>query len=114
MPLTAGLWLQRPAREAPCDERIFVQCKFSTRPFSVRKVEQTLHKASSFVKENLCSGSNYFDLVIPYQTYAFPEAPVRRGRRPVNLARSAFLRYNSLQSLVKLRIREVELSIPDP
>lgn len=99
-----------------CDrlnERIFVQCKFSLKSFSVSKIEELLYKASKHIKSNLCTGSNYFDLVVPDAQIAFPmPRKDQLDARHQNKAKFAFLRHNSLQATVTLRIREVPVPIP--
>ena len=101
-----------------CDkpnERIFVQCKFGLKPFSVSKIEELLFKASKYVKSNTCAGANYFDLVIPNAQLAFPTPKKARiDSRHQNKAKFAFLRHNTLQAAITLRIREVPVPIAPP
>lgn len=92
------------------EERIFVQCKFTLRSMGKQKIEQLLCAASSFVKANLCTHMNYFDLAVPSKALAFPH---KRNNRAVNSAgSSAFLRYNQTQHAVTLRIVEIPMEIP--
>ena len=95
------------------DCRIFVQCKCSFVPFSPGKIETLLAKASSFVKANLTEHSNQFVLVVPSLELAFPKRKSKGGKSPApNRAHHAFLKYNSLQSDVRLEVVEVPVSVP--
>lgn len=93
-------------------ERIFVQCKFSLKPFSVKKVEDVLFKASGYIKQNLSTRKNYFDLVVNSDQLAFPLPKRPSTGKNVNKAKFAFLRHNAMQSNLLLRIQEVELPLP--
>ena len=93
-------------------ERIFVQCKFSLKPFSVKKVEDVLFKASGYIKQNLSTRKNYFDLVVNSDQIAFPLPKRSSTEKNVNKAKFAFLRHNAMQSNLLLRIQEVELPLP--
>lgn len=90
-------------------ERVFVQCKFTLQSLGPKKVEELLYAASSFVRENLSGGVNYFDLVVPSLELAFP---TKRSKRSPS-ARHAFVRHNGLQNKVKLRLVEVPIELPD-
>lgn len=90
-------------------ERVFVQCKFALKSMGPKKVEELLYAASAFVMENLCDGANYFDLVVPSLTLAFP---AKRGKG-ASSALHAFVRHNRLQHKVKLRLVEVPIELPE-
>lgn len=92
-------------------ERIFVQCKFTLKPMGPKKVEQLLYAASQFIKSNLSTESNYFDLVVPNQEVAFPSSRMRKMRTPSAL--KIFQRYNQTQKQIKLRINEVPIEFPE-
>jgi hypothetical protein len=92
-------------------ERIFVQCKFTLKSMGPKRVEQLLYAASKFIKSNLSTESNYFDLVIPSKEIAFPPHKIRNMRASSPL--KAFQQYNKTQNLIKLRINEVPIETPE-
>lgn len=95
-------------------ERRFIQCKFRTKSISQSEVERLLLAASTFVKNNLAPRGNHFDLAIPFEFMAFPLPRSTKKSRPTsNLARSAFLKYNAIQSQIQLHIVEIPMEIPD-
>lgn len=92
-------------------EKIFVQCKFTLSSMSPKKVETLLYAASRFIKANLSTERNFFDLVVPNKEMAFP-SPKNSSKRASSSLR-AFQRYNQTQNLIKLRINEVPIDIPE-
>lgn len=87
-------------------EQRFIQCKFTLKAMPKARVEQLLFSASSFVKEHLSPGRNFFDLVVPFKDLAFP---VKGGENKANFA---FYRHGLTQSLVHLNIVEVQIVLP--
>ena len=95
------------------DCRLFIQCKCSFVPFSPKKIEELLAKASLYVRENLVARRNSFLLVVPSIELAFPTPRPKRGKSfTPNRARHAFLRYNAMQPDVRLELVEVSISVP--
>lgn len=96
-------------------QRRFIQCKFTLKSMPTAKVELLLVKASKFVAQNLGPAQNHFDLVIPFESVAFPLPKIgKNGKsKPTNSARLAFQRYNATQSRVRLHIVEIPIEIPE-
>lgn len=90
-------------------ERIFVQCKFTTRSIGPQQVERLLYVASKLIRDHRCSGINFFDLAVPCAALAFP-VKSHGGR---SAALEAFMRHNKLQRQIRLRLVEVPLPMPE-
>jgi Holliday junction resolvase-like predicted endonuclease len=91
-------------------EKVFIQCKYTSQAFSPKKIETLLYAASRFIADNLGPQMNQFDLVVPNESIAFPP---RKPGRSARAARDVFMRHNRTQSLIRLRITEVPIDIPD-
>ncbi|MEC7690170.1 MAG: restriction endonuclease [Pseudomonadota bacterium] len=88
---------------------IFIQCKFTAKSkLSHRKIESILYKTSSFLAKIYEGEKLEFWLVVPSLEKAFSSKKSPLGRNTYPVA-DYFLSKNTLQSKVRLSIREIEM-----
>jgi hypothetical protein len=94
------------------DERLFIQCKFTSSRLGPQRIEQLLYSASGFLNRAYTGTRLNFALIVPSIRIAFGDTRSRNRGDAVGMRR--FLYVNERQNRVRVRVVEVPMQFASP